>query len=187
MTDEQLVALFQKGDRAAGEQLLSRYKNRVLAIARRFFLSGGETEDLVQEGMCGLYSAMLTYETSSSASFTTYAHTCIKNKIIDVVKAGNNNKNSALNDFLPILDVSGELYFSENTPEDELINNENKSEFLVILAKNLSPFEYKVMTMYIDGLSISEISSALGKPNKSIDNAVMRSKRKLQNKFKAED
>lgn len=185
MSDELLVEAFQSGDKAAGEQLLIRYKSRVLSIARSFFLSGGETEDLVQEGMCGLYSAMVRYDKSSGTSFMTYAHSCIKNRIIDAVRSEKNDKNSALNSSEPLDD--GANYSPSFSPEEELLNSEAKSEFLNKLSLVLSNFEYKVIVMYIDGLAISEISSALGRSAKSIDNAIMRTKRKLMKFLKAEE
>ena len=85
MTDEQLVALCKRGDKVAWEQLYERYKPRVLKIARRFFLSGGETEDLVQEGMCGLYSAVNGF-VQDKANFSAFASSCIRNRIVDAVK-----------------------------------------------------------------------------------------------------
>ncbi len=178
MTDEKLAALAGKGDKAATEALLKRYKNTVLSIARRFFLSGGETEDLVQEGMCGLYSAIGGYEEGKS-SFSVYASRCIRNRIIDAVKATSGAKHSALNNFLPIAEVGEELYSAAENPEDELIETENRREFLHRIGKVLSPLEFKIIVLYMDGLTMAEISSAVGKPVKSVDNALQRSKRKL--------
>lgn len=178
LSDEQLAALSRSGDKAATEQLLKRYKNVVLSIARRFFLSGGETEDLVQEGMCGLYSAIESFSGGKS-SFSPYAVRCIRNRIIDAVKATRAAKYSALNNFLPIVEVGEELYPSQENPEDELIRRENRREFLQKISKNLSSFEFKVTVMYMDGLTMAEISSSTGKPPKSIDNALQRAKRKL--------
>jgi RNA polymerase sporulation-specific sigma factor len=183
MTDEELVLHFQQGDKVAGEQLMAKYKNAVLMSARRFFLSGGDTEDLVQEGMCGLYSAMVSYDISQGNSFATYATSCIKNRILDAVKRGNSYKNSPLNGSLPIIDVSEKLCDEGDNPEDKVINNETESEFLNAMKKTLSPFEYKVMVMYIDGFTMAEISEKLGRAFKSIDNAIMRSKKKLQKIF----
>lgn len=184
MNDEELVAAFQRGDRSAGESLLVKYKTTVLKIARRFFLSGGETEDLVQEGMCGLYSAMLNFRLGDG-DFSAYANACIKNRILDAVKANSNFKNAALNNFLPI-DGEERLYSSRKSPEEELINSESESELNAILKENLSPLEYRVMSMYADGVSMSAICETLGKSYKTIDNAIMRSKRKLQKIFKGE-
>jgi RNA polymerase sporulation-specific sigma factor len=187
LSDEQLVVQFQRGDKSAGEQILVRYKNHVLAIARRFFLSGGETDDLVQEGMLGLYSAMVNFEQDGGAGFFTYAYSCVKNRIVDAVKKADNSKSNALNDFLPIFDLKGELYSSSRNPEDMVVSDEEKSELLSELKGLLSPFEYKVILMYIDGHTLAEISAVTSKSNKSIDNAITRAKRKLQNKFKAEE
>ena len=178
LSDERLALLAGSGDKAATEALLKRYKNVVLSIARRFFLSGGETEDLVQEGMCGLYSAIGSY-TEGKSGFAPYAMRCIRNRIIDAVKSSTGAKNSALNNFLPIVEVGEELYPSRQNPEDELIKRENRREFLQKISKNLSSFEFKVTVMYMDGLTIAEMSSDTGKPVKSIDNALQRAKRKL--------
>ncbi len=177
ITDEQLVELAKTGDKQAWEQLYSRFKPRVLALARRFFLCGGETEDLVQEGMFGLYSAVQTYNGNLSA-FSSYAYSCIRNRIIDSIKKSRGAKYAALNNFLPIVEVCEPL--SYDTPEDELIRRENKREFLSKIGKYLSSFEFKVFVMYMDGFTMTEISAAMGKSVKSIDNALTRSKHKLQ-------
>lgn len=180
LTDEQLAELAQQGEKSAAAELLGRYKNVVLSIARAFFLSGGETEDLVQEGMCGLYSAIGGY---AGGRFAPYAARCIRNRIIDCVKATRGAKNAALNNFLPITEVGEELYSSPENPEDELIKRENRREFLQKIGKHLSSFEFKVTVMYMDGLTMAEMSSAAGKPVKSIDNALQRAKRKLSGLF----
>lgn len=182
MTDEQLVQLYKGGDASACEKLLERYKDKALAVARRFFLYGGEVEDLVQEGMCGLYSAISTYD-GKSASFSTYAYSCIRNKIVDAVKSNQSGKNLPLNNFLPIVEVGEELFSSVGNLEDEIIRREERKEFLQKISKELSSFEFKVTVMYIDGMRISQIATALDKPVKSVDNAIMRSKRKLQKKY----
>lgn len=179
MTDEELALLCQSGDKAAWEELYKRYKPRVLSIARRFFLSGGETEDLVQEGMCGLYSAVSGYK-SGGGSFSAFAHSCIKNRIVDTVKRGGGAKYSALNDFLPIYGVGEELYSSDCDTEQEVIGRETRREFLQKMSKILSALEFKVVVLYIDGLTMAEISSALGTGVKSVDNALSRAKHKLQ-------
>lgn len=182
MNDEELVQLAQSGDKSAQEQLLLRYKKTVLSIARRFFLTGGDTEDLVQEGMCGLYSAINSYTPGKSA-FTTYAHTCIRNRILDAVGASQNLKNAPLNNSVPILEVA-EDFVATSTPEDELIMRENRREFLQKISGYLSPMEFQVIVMYMDGLTVSEIAVALRKPNKSVDNALQRAKHKLQKSYR---
>ena len=177
MSDDELALACQGGDKSAWEKLYTKYKPIVLSIARRFFLSGGETEDLVQEGMCGLYSAALGFKPENGA-FSTYANRCIRNRIVDAVKMSNGAKHSALNNFLPIMEVSGN--FSGVNPEDEVIGREGKHEILQKMSKALSSLEFKAIIMYIDGMPIAEISTALGKNSKSIDNAINRAKNKLQ-------
>ncbi len=179
MSDEQLALACQGGDKSAWETLYTKYKPVVLCIARRFFLSGGETEDLVQEGMCGLYSAVTGFR-ADSGRFSSYAGRCIHNRIVDAVKKRNGAKHSALNNFLPIMEV-GAQWVSGDNPEDELIGREEKHEFLQKMSKVLSSLEFKALIMYTDGMTMSEISSALGKNTKSIDNAINRAKNKLQN------
>lgn len=177
MTEEELAILCRGGDRAAWEQLYSVYKPRVLKIARRFFLSGGETEDLVQEGMCGLFSAVNGFK--EGERFSAYAYVCIRNRIVDAVKKSCGAKYSALNNFLPIAET-GEEWLSPVTPEDEIIRREDRRELLSSVSKALSSMEFKTVVMYTDGMTMTEISSALNKSVKSVDNALTRAKRKLQ-------
>lgn len=183
MTDNQLVELFKGGDKNACESLLLRYKPVVLRTARRFFLSGGETEDLVQEGMCGLYSAMLTF---SEGDFSSYAYACIRNRIVDAVKRSASGKNAALNSSLPIEGENETIASDFSSPEDELINSERMDEIKLLMRDSLSPLEYKVMQMYVDGATMTEICSSLGKNYKCIDNAITRSKKKLQKILKGD-
>lgn len=184
MTDEELALACQSGDKQALEQLYIRYKPYVLKIARRFFLSGGETEDLVQEGTHGLYSAVSGFK-EGSASFSAYAYKCIKNRILDAVKKSAGNKHSALNNFLPIIEI-GEEWATES-PEDEIIMLEDKRELLLKMSKSLSAFEFKAIEMYTEGMTMAEISSALKKTPKSVDNALNRAKNKLQKVILTED
>lgn len=176
MSDEELIARFREGDKRAGEEVLVRYKNKVLSVARRFFLIGGDTEDLVQEGMCGLYAAMISFEGESG--FSVYAHACIRNRICDAVKKSLGNKNSALNKSSSFDEDDGG---SENcfTPEELLIDSETAEEFFRKMQGALSGLEYRAICMYIDGATVSEICSALGNTYKQIDNALVRAKRKL--------
>lgn len=179
MTDENLLSLARNGDKGAEEQLLNKYMPLVKAISARFFLCGGETEDLVQEGLVGLYSAINGY--SGVVSFSTYAYACIRNAVVDAVKKSNGAKYSALNNFVPIVEIGGEL--SSLNPEDELIKSENRREFLQKISGLLSSLEFKVTVMYIDGSSIAEIAKSLQKPQKSVSNALARAKRKLLDSY----
>ena len=177
MTDEELVLAVQNGDNSAFEELYRKYKPIILSVARKFFLCGGETEDLVQEGMFGLYSAVLKFKAGKNG-FSAFAGACIHNRIIDVIKKNNGAKYSALNNFLPIFEINEFPYYE--SPEDRMIGEEAKTEYLEKMNRVLSPFEYKAVSLYVEGMSMSEISVALGKNVKSIDNAINRAKNKLQ-------
>ena len=176
ISEEALVRAFRSGDKAAGEELLVRYKNKVLSIARGFFLVGGDTDDLVQEGMWGLYSAMSSFE--GETGFAAYAYASIKNRIMDAVKKSESNKHAALNGSTPIADADGKTNLIN--PEDMLIDAENNEELARIMQSKLSRLEYKVFKMYVDGTPMSEIVAALQIPYKQADNAVMRAKKKLR-------
>lgn len=175
-TEEQLVSLFKGGDKAAGEELLIRYKNIVLSIARRFFLAGGDTDDLVQEGMCGLYSAMTNFE--GEGGFAAFAYTCIRNRIFDAVRRESSLKNAALNDSSPITEADGKEGFIN--PEEMLIEGENEWEIASRMKSVLSDLEYKAIKMYVDGVGMGEIARNLSLTYKQADNAVMRAKNKLR-------
>ena len=154
--DEILVEKAQAGDKQSMEELLLRYAGLVRGRARGFFLVGGETEDLIQEGMIGLYRAIYDYK-SENSTFKT---------------------NIPLNGYVSLFDAD-ETFAPEN-PETELIRGEDKREFLQKMSRVLSDFEFKVTVMYMDGMACSEICEATGKPAKSVDNAIQRSKKKLQ-------
>ena len=180
-SDEELVTLAQNGDKQAMEELLIRHAGLVRECARGFFLIGGETEDLIQEGTFGLFGAIVDYRQDESAkSFKNFARLCVSRRIIDAVKASARKKNSPLNDATLIgVDVEKELSTYSN-PEEWLILRDDKREFRQKMSGVLSDFEFKVTTMYMDGMTCAEICEATGKPTKSVDNALQRSKKKLQ-------
>ena len=174
--DEALVVRAQGGDKAATEELLLRYKNMVLARARKYFLSGGETDDLVQEGMIGLYGAIGDYSSASGKSFKNFAYLCVTRRIYDVLR-----REERRHAFDALFDP--DTLEGGDTPEDFLLDGESRAELNKKLMRTLSDFEFRVVTMYLDGMSYSDICEATGKPFKSIDNALARSKRKLQVAF----
>ena len=179
--DEVLVARAQNGDKQAMEELLLRYAGLVRGRARGFFLAGGETEDLIQEGMIGLYRAVSDYK-SENSSFKTFAYLCITRRILDAVKWSARKKNVPLNGYVSLFDA--DEAFAPEDPETELIRGEDKREFLQKMSRELSDFEFRVTVMYMDGMSCSEICEATGKDTKSVDNAIQRSKKKLQKLLK---
>lgn len=182
--DEELVGLAQGGDKQATEELLSRYAGLVRGRARGFFLVGGETEDLIQEGMIGLYRAVGEYrpDREGSMSFKNFASLCVSRRIIDAVKASARKKNVPLNNYVSLFQSEWEMPVS--SPEEEVIRGEDRREFLQKMGRELSDFEFRVTVMYMDGFSCAEICEATGKSEKSVDNAIQRSKRKLQKLLK---
>lgn len=182
--DERLVRLAQSGDKQATEELLLKYAGIVRRRARGFFLIGGETEDLIQEGMVGLYHAIGEYrpDREDGMSFKNFAYLCVSRRIIDAVKASARKKNVPLNNYVSLFQSEWEMPVS--SPEDEMIRSEDRQEFLQKMSKELSDFEFRVTVMYMDGLSCAEICEATGKDGKSVDNAIQRSKKKLQKLLK---
>ncbi len=168
MTDEQLVSACRLGDKEAWEQLYLRYKPRVRAVANRYYLNGFDDEDLIQEDMRGLCSAVIGFK---EGSFSAYANACIRNAIIDTIKRV---KNRTPDD--PLFDV----YPSDDDTESEIIGREMQSEFFRELKKQLSPLEFKVLTLYVEGFSSSEIKQRLSIDSKSVDNALTRAKHKIK-------
>lgn len=184
MGEEQLILRARSGDSGAENELLNKYMPMAKSISACFFINGGTSEDLFQEAMVGLYSAINGFSPANGANFTTYAYKCMRNAVLDAVKKNTGAKNRALNNFVPIVEISD--FYSPCDPEDELIRREQRSEFLQKISKILSSFEFKATVMYLDGLSASEIAVALDKNAKSVDNALNRAKNKLHKSYYSE-
>lgn len=180
LSDEKLVAKAQSGDSDATDEIMERYKHVVRARARSFFLAGGETEDLIQEGMIGLYEAINAYkgEMEGKASFKNFSYLCITRRIVDAVKQAAREKNIPLNNYVSIFSPNFDLTDSYSADES-LLRSEDRAEFFQKIAKVLSTFEFQIVVMYMDGMSYAQIAKATGKDAKSIDNALQRSKKKL--------
>ena len=185
MTDEEWVALAKNGDKAAEEYILKKYSRFASSIANSYF-SCEDREDLVQEGMVGLYSAIGRYD-GGKAGFSTYAYACVRHRILDALKKANGAKYAALNNFLPIAALGEELYFSKNATEEEVIKREQKREFYQKINKALSAFEYKAVSLYVEGMSAAAIAETLEKDVKSVSNALTRAKRKMLKVFQTEE
>ena len=179
--DETLCRRAQGGDRNAEELLILRYHRLVRSVARPFFLAGGDSEDLLQEGMVGLLMAVREYDPSRDARFSTFAETCIRNRIYTVLKSASSGKNSPLNQAIPLnpslLEVSSA--FAQVDPEVLLIDREKVQSLLEITRQQLSVFESEVLGFYLDGLTCREIADTVGRAPKSVDNAVQRIRRKI--------
>ena len=187
LSDEELCLLAQTSDRLAEELLVMRYFRIVRTCARPFFLIGGDSEDLTQEGMIGLMNAVREYDPAKAASFRTFAEICIRNRLYSVLRWAAGDRHSPLNQSVP-LDTpffdsnsytSGTSNLAERNPEDFLIEQERARSLLSGVRKQLSEFEAKILGYYLDGLSCREIAEAVGRSPKSVDNAVQRIRRKM--------
>ena len=191
MTDEQVVRLAQQADGTALEYLLNKYKNFVRSKARSYFLIGADHEDIVQEGMIGLYKAIRDFREEKLTSFRAFAELCITRQIITAIKTATRQKHIPLNSYVSLnkpiydeesdrtlLDVITEGW--EANPEEVLINRENVSVIEGRIGKMLSGLEKQVLLRYLEGKSYQEISQEMRRHVKSIDNALQRVKRKLQ-------
>ena len=191
MTDEEIVALAQAGDGAALEFLLNKYKNFVRTKARSYFLIGADHEDIVQEGMIGLYKAIRDFKSEKLTSFRAFAELCVTRQIITAIKTATRQKHIPLNSYVslnkPIYDEESDRtlldVISEEVPSDPeamLIDREDLSFIEGRIGEMLSDLEKQVLVLYMEGKSYVEISKAMGRHVKSVDNALQRIKRKLQ-------
>lgn len=187
--DEALCALAAGGDRFAEETLVMRYNRLVRVCARPYFLAGGDSEDLIQEGMVGLLAAVREYEPARGAAFRTYAEVCIKNRLVSAIKAAARDKHTPLNNSVPfdppLFSGNGAHYAygahdsALDDPEEILLGREAFQERLRVLEGQLSGFEARILRLYLNGLSYSEIAAEVNRSPKSVDNAVQRIRRKL--------
>lgn len=188
-TDEHLIVLIRNEEPALVDVLLKKYKNMVLRKARAMFLVGGDTDDLIQEGMIGLYKAIRDYRLDKEASFYTFANLCVERQIYTAVNRSNRKKHSPLNGYVPIFGLHGteyeqeELYadvYSEEhrNPEELYIHQENIRYIKQELERKLSEFEMEVLQLYVQGEEYQEIALRLDKTPKAIDNALQRIKGK---------
>lgn len=194
--DEELVLLSVEGNTEAEETILQRYKGYVKSKARTYYLIGADNDDIVQEGMIGLYKAVRDFDPSKNITFKTFADVCITRQILTAIRTANRNKHNPLNGSIsmnaPLFsEDSGTTVMnliqqsSVSNPEEIFIIDENLREIKNVISKKLSSFENDVLELYLDGLSYVEISETMDKSIKSIDNALQRIKKKLMdlNKF----
>lgn len=180
VSDEALLTAARGGDRAAEETLILRYTRLVRACARPLFLAGGDSEDLVQEGLLGLLDAIREFDNGRDAAFATFARVCIQNRLRSAVRSAAREKHMALNAAVPLEgQEAAEGGKDPGNPEDVIIAREAWREEMLRLGRELSLFEREVLGQYLDGFSYQEIARATGKPPKAVDNAVQRIRRKL--------
>mgnify|MGYP003307285426 CR=1 FL=1 len=181
LNDEDLCAISHEGNRDAEEILVSRYHRLVRSVARPYFLAGGDTEDLLQEGMFGLIKAIREYDLQRDASFYTFAERCIRNRLFTVLKAASSGKHTPLNQAVSLQSsyIDENPSFAEVDPEVMLIDVEKTENLLRMVKQQLSAWEREVLGYYLDGLTCREIADTVGKSAKSVDNAVQRIRRKI--------
>lgn len=199
LEDSALQKLAAYGDSYAEEELVSRYMRLVRICARPLFLAGGESEDLIQEGMFGLLSAVRQYNNEHNASFKTFAEWCIRNRLRSAVKSASSLKHDPLNNRVPLESIlsdesqtqavaCAELF--HKSPEEQVLARENKKyteQLYLSLVSMLSKYEKAVLTYYLEGLSYKEIAKLTGKGDKAVDNAIQRIRRKTAQMLKSGD
>lgn len=193
LRDEELVEKIKSGDGDAENELFERYKDLVVKISRGFFIVGGDIEDIVQEGMIGLYKAVRGYSTHKETSFKTFAVICIKHQIQSAIKRANTNKNKplssavSLQDFTPNsenVDYLPVELILNSTPDEKVIDKENFETLKKIIKDSLTDLELKVLVQYLQGYTYKEIANNLKISKKSIDNSLSRIKTKLRQQLK---
>ncbi len=173
---QDLIQKAKSGDGLAIEELVSQYKGLVRTLANRFYLVGGDKDDLLQEGMLGLYFAVTNYD-QTKGSFPAFAQLCIKRQIVDAVKRDSANKNKPLYNYVD-LDTALNLEDDCN-PLESLLHKEQAQKVATVIANNLTPFERTVITLFAQGYSYEDIAQKTSKSYKSVDGALQRARKKL--------
>ena len=195
-SDEELIVQLRDGDHAITDYIMEKYKNLVRSKAQSMYILGADREDLIQEGMIGLFKAIRDYDTGRDASFFTFADLCVSRQMYTAIQAAGRQKHMPLNTYVSLYadGADGEdglreaergLLESaasrlEQNPEELLIDRENVKRLEEVMEKELSSFEKQVLDLYLTGMKYSQIARVLGKDDKSTDNALQRIKAKLK-------
>lgn len=189
--ENEIIKLAREGNDEAMEYILHRFSNLAKAKARAYFLIGADNEDIIQEGMIGLYKAVKDYNPEKTPAFFPFAELCITRQIITAIKTATRKKHTPLNTYVsfnkPVGNEGGydrtladTLYnYGNRNPEELLISKENTNDIMAEIKESLSKLENKVLHLYLKGEDYKEISKKLGKSAKSMDNALQRIKRKF--------
>lgn len=193
-TDEELIDQLRDGDEEIVDYIIDKYKNLVRKKAKSMFILGADNDDLIQEGMIGLFKAIRDYDAGRDASFSTFADLCVSRQMYTAVQASRREKHAPLNSYISLYADLSEtdgacenneliqlLTSKEDTnPENLMISKENIADIEAIIDKELSAFEKQVLDLYVTGMSYSQIAKVLGRDEKSTDNALQRLKTKLK-------
>ncbi len=189
LTDEQLIEKFRLGDNDIIDYIMEKYKPLVRKKANAMYLIGGETDDLIQEGMIGLFKAVRDYRQGHDSSFFHFADICISRQLYSAVEASNRKKHIPLNTYVSFNTESrengiplDEMLSSQQaeSPEQLMIEYENQQDFYAALVRKLSGMERDVLDHYLEGMNYIQIAEYMGKTPKSIDNALQRIRRKIK-------
>ncbi len=190
LDDEQLVQRYRQGEEEAGDFLLNKYKYRVRNRAGRMFLIGGETDDLIQEGMIGLFNAIRDYDPKREASFGTFAEVCISRKMYNAIEASKSQKAMPLNDYISLYARQGDqgdgsaleekLIAPHSDPAELVMNSEKMRALESAVREKLTKREREAFRLFLTGLSSREAAEVLGWDPKATDNAITRAKGKLR-------
>lgn len=197
-TDEELIDRLRQGETQITDYIMDKYKNLVRKKAKSMFILGADNDDLIQEGMIGLFKAVRDYDVGRDASFFTFADLCISRQMYTAVQASGREKHAPLNSYvslyarmtegdtdgagLELIDVLASRI--ETNPEELLIDKENVADMEAVIEKELSSFEKQVLDLYMTGMSYSQIAKVLGRDEKSTDNALQRTKAKIKKAVK---
>jgi len=190
-TDEELLKQLHNGNSEIIDFIMEKYKDLVRRKARALYLMGGDNDDLIQEGMIGLFKAIRDYESNKEASFYSFAELCITRQLYSAIQASNRKKHTPLNSYvslysgtvsqneqaIPLKDILPSV--KEGNPEDLVIHRESARQMEEALRERLSEYEIQVLNSYLQGNNYIEIGEQLGKTSKSIDNALQRIRKKM--------
>ncbi len=192
-TDEELILRLRDGETGVTDYIMEKYKNLVRSKAKSMYILGADSEDLIQEGMIGLFKAVRDYDSGRDASFATFADLCVSRQMYTAVQASRRQKHTPLNTYVSLYGESNmggkgesaELMRSmvskaDLNPEDLMIDRENVENLSRQIEQELSPFENQVLDLYLTGMSYTQIARVLGKDDKSTDNALFRIKGKVK-------
>lgn len=195
-SDEELIVRQRDGEDAITDYIMDKYKNLVRNKAKSMYILGADREDLIQEGMIGLFKAVRDYDTGRDASFSTFADLCVSRQMYTAVQAAGRQKHAPLNTYISLYAngtendgsdkgeewelINNLISKSEKSPEELVIDRENVELIEKVIEKELSSFEKQVFDLHLTGMSYSQIAKVLGRDDKSTDNALQRMKAKLK-------
>lgn len=202
-SDEELIVRLRDGESAITDYIMDKYKNLVRSKAKSMYILGADREDLIQEGMIGLFKAIRDYDTGRDASFFTFADLCVSRQIYTAVQAAGRQKHAPLNTYISLYASSFEnddaekseewelinsvVSRSERSPEELFIDKENVELLEKVIERGLSSFEKQVLDLYLTGMTYSQIAKVLGRDDKSTDNALQRIKSKIKKQIEKKD